>query len=485
MAQPCLLERPECNFIDLLPFDESILLENPSVVEVETDGKGGLTWIRLDTYQGLQVSCYPPVCTLYMDGWVTLKLVRPGHAAMAGRACVQCTLLCDDAAAKCCSLCGGALTTAFRSLKGSACIDLDSPGECDGEPPPAAPGKGGEPENNRACPRCTLISTSDDFENCEACGAELQPPRKRPKTVATGQGSQRSQRSAGLAGFFGKAPKGRSAPSAALPSEEPPLPAPAEPPPDVDNQATASTVASQLDGAAWSAMDATEELGKPCENFRHQRVTAGLPAVKGVPYRVLAVALDALEATKSRLSKDTILTNAFRALLAMSASVEEVAASCYLFAPAKDAQAGGHRLRPDWAEGKPLSIPHKSITASLLEATGSTKAEMNRLYHELRDTGEVALALRDAGGRQKLLKKPAPLTAGAVRKALLALSELSGQGVERAKTTKLGALLRAAEGTELKWLARTFLPHMAAGISLEASVLPALGSAVLWQRGSR
>lgn len=204
--------------------------------------------------------------------------------------------------------------------------------------------------------------------------------------------------------------------------------------------------------------------------------------MKGVPYRVLAVALDALEATKSRLSKDTILTNAFRALLAMSASVEEVAASCYLFAPAKDAQSGGHRLRPDWAEGKPLSIPHKSITASLLEATGSTKAEMNRLYHELHDTGEVALALRDAGGRQKLLKKPAPLTAGSVRKALLALSELSGQGVERAKTAKLGALLRAAEGTELKWLARTFLPHMAAGISLEASVLPALGSAVLWQR---
>eukprot|EP00434_Breviolum_minutum_P032821 symbB.v1.2.029028.t1/scaffold3130.1/size80623/4 len=108
---------------------------------------------------------------------------------------------------------------------------------------------------------------------------------------------------------------------------------------------------------------------------------------------------------------------------------------------------------------------------------------MNRLHHELHDIGEVALALRDAGGRQKLLKKPTPLTAGAVRKALLALSELSGTGVERAKTARLGALLRAAEGSELKWLVRTFLPHMAAGISLEASVLPALGAASLWKRG--
>ena len=36
--------------------------------------------------------------------------------------------------------------------------------------------------------------------------------------------------------------------------------------------------------------------------------------------------------------------------------------------------------------------------------------------------------------------------AGGVRKALLALSELSGSGVERAKTGRLAALLRAAQG---------------------------------------
>ena len=27
---------------------------------------------------------------------------------------------------------------------------------------------------------------------------------------------------------------------------------------------------------------------------------------------------------------------------------DEVAAACYLCSPAKDAQSGGHRLRPDW-----------------------------------------------------------------------------------------------------------------------------------------
>ena len=44
-------------------------------------------------------------------------------------------------------------------------------------------------------------------------------------------------------------------------------------------------------------------------------------------------------------------------------------------------------------------------------------------------------------------------------------------------------LVAVMVGTELKWLVRTFLPHMAAGISLEASVLPALGSAKLWASG--
>ena len=64
-------------------------------------------------------------------------------------------------------------------------------------------------------------------------------------------------------------------------------------------------------------------------------------------------------------------------------SNSQVESACYLFAPAKDAQAGGHRLklaswqtslihltlgrlRPDWVEGgRPLSIPHKSITVAL------------------------------------------------------------------------------------------------------------------------
>lgn len=64
-----------------------------------------------------------------------------------------------------------------------------------------------------------------------------------------------------------------------------------------------------------------------------------------------------------------------------------------------------------------------------------------------------------------------------MRAALLSLAEVSGTGAERRKTGTLTRLLRAARGSEIKWLVRTFQPQMACGISLEASVLPALGIA--------
>ena len=88
------------------------------------------------------------------------------------------------------------------------------------------------------------------------------------------------------------------------------------------------------------------------------------------------------------------------------ASPREVESACYLFAPAKDAQAGGHRLpssrciadlpgpdrdiglmlgrlRPDWVEGgRPLSIPHKSITVAL-------PYELHRLKSMTTDTASL------------------------------------------------------------------------------------------------
>ncbi|CAE7604225.1 LIG6 [Symbiodinium sp. CCMP2592] len=391
--------------------------------------------------------------------------------AAAPRACVRCTLLCDDASQQACALCGGDLAPPqkFRTLNSPTCIDLEDD-VTDHEPPRGAA---------RSCPACTLICEDPAQRSCEACGGALpepptQPPRKRPKKSPKPIASQAS----GVATFFQK--------TATIPESKQEPPSSAEPPaPGCGPSLSPAPVAINTE-SAWSASVAAAALSTSCADFRPASA-AGCWTKKGapVPYRHLAAALDALEATRSRLSKDTILTNSFRVMLAMAAPAEEVESACYLFAPAKDAQAGGHRLRPDWVEGgRPLSIPHKSITASLLEATGASKADMNRLYQELHDSGQVALALRERGGKQRLLRAPQPLTAGAVRRTLLSLADLQGTGVEKAKTTRLVGLLRAAEGTELKWLVRTFMPHMAAGVSLESSVLPALGAAAAMAAGA-
>jgi DNA ligase-1 len=214
-----------------------------------------------------------------------------------------------------------------------------------------------------------------------------------------------------------------------------------------------------------------------------------------VPYLHLARTLDALEATRSRLDKERILTNAFRTMLAMGCGQAEVEASAYLFAPAKDVQSGGHRLRPEWSAGaRPLGLSRACLTNAICEAVGGTHARLSQINKSLRDTGLAAVELRDGGGgttRQQRLGfalPPPPLTAGHVRQKLLSLADICGEGAEARKTAVLAALLRAVPpgaggASELKWLVRTCVPHMSAGISLAGSVLPALASAAAIQGG--
>lgn len=209
-----------------------------------------------------------------------------------------------------------------------------------------------------------------------------------------------------------------------------------------------------------------------------------------VPYRHLALTLEALEATRSRLDKERILTNAFRSMIAMGGSLAEIEAAAYLLAPAKDPQAGGHRLRPEWVDARPLGLSHASLSNAICEATGSTRAELSRINSSLRDSGAAAVALRDGSGggtRQQVLsfvKRPPPLSLGLVHRRLLSLADICGDGTEKKKTNILVGLLRAAPpgaqgASELKWLVRTCVPHMSAGISLAGSVLPALAAAAV------
>jgi hypothetical protein len=106
-------------------------------------------------------------------------------------------------------------------------------------------------------------------------------------------------------------------------------------------------------------------------------------------------------ATSKRLEKDLILVNFFRTVLRWKCASGEVSSACYLFAPHKDSQTGGHRLRPDFLDdNEALGIGWRTISDAVLEATGATKKQYRQHLDALRDAGEAALALRDGGGGQ-------------------------------------------------------------------------------------
>jgi hypothetical protein len=62
------------------------------------------------------------------------------------------------------------------------------------------------------------------------------------------------------------------------------------------------------------------------------------------PYLQVAAALEELSASRSRLLKERVLVNLFRVCLALEVSERDLVAVCYLLAPVKDSQSGGHHL---------------------------------------------------------------------------------------------------------------------------------------------
>ena len=287
----------------------------------------------------------------------------------------------------------------------------------------------------------------------------------------------------GIASFFGGVSAKPAAPQPA-PTPTRTLPVRAAPPaPSAAGAAPASATPVPCAPRAVQLVPSNgppPDLNLPLAHYAPH--LAGWQRGTPLPYAHIAAALDAVSATRSRLIKELVLTNAMRAAFVLGAEPADLEALCYLLSPAKDAQSGGHRLRPDWSDdARPLGITHGTLTAAILEATGASRAHLSVSYAQLRDSGDAALAVRDgsSGGRQQLLVKPAPLSAAGVHRTLLQLSVMSGTGVEKAKGAKLAGMLRAARGTEIKWLVRTCVPHMACGISLEASVLPALAAGAL------
>ena len=211
----------------------------------------------------------------------------------------------------------------------------------------------------RACPRCTLIQRHTNA-TCEICEAPLPklhapaPPEKKRKPQPTTGGTVKQ---ISPSDFFRPAKKAAAAAAApsipvARGSAETPAPTMMKGPIDA---ATLPSTPSELTDSLTAY--------KP----QHAGWSPGAP----VPYALVAAALDAVSATRSRLTKELVLTNAMRSVLALGSQAADIEAVAFLLSPAKDAQSGGHRLRPDWhPDNKPLGITHGAINAAISRSDG-------------------------------------------------------------------------------------------------------------------
>ena len=98
------------------------------------------------------------------------------------------------------------------------------------------------------------------------------------------------------------------------------------------------------------------------------------------------------------------------------------------------------------------------------------------------------MALRGGGSGGKaqwLLAQSAPLTVAGVHAALLKAAKMGGTRVVDAKRSHLAGLVHATRGLKGRWLVRALQAHYGAGVSLKASVLPALEVAVLWHHTNK
>ncbi|MCO5599554.1 hypothetical protein L7F22_053660 [Adiantum nelumboides] len=127
------------------------------------------------------------------------------------------------------------------------------------------------------------------------------------------------------------------------------------------------------------------------------------------------------------------------------------------------------------AQKQDLNIGGSTVSAAIIEATGSQKSKIKKMYNSMGDLGDVAQACRQT---QSLLVAPRILSIQQVYLTLLQISKETGSGSSSRKKGLILSLLRACREKEIKYLVRTLVQNMRIGAMMR-SVLPALAQAIV------
>ncbi|KDD71597.1 DNA ligase, partial [Helicosporidium sp. ATCC 50920] len=185
-------------------------------------------------------------------------------------------------------------------------------------------------------------------------------------------------------------------------------------------------------------------------------------AGQAAPFSFLTDAFEAIAAESKRLSIASILTGAFRTLLARAEA--DLLPAVYLCT---------NRVAPAH-EALELGLGDATLVKALAQATGRKEASVRAEYGACGDLGSVAAAAR---GMQKTMFPPPALTIRGVFAAFREIAAAEGQGSQDRKKALIAKLLVAARGNEAGYVMRALQGRLRIGLA-EQTVLVALAHAV-------
>uniref|UniRef100_A0A7S2SCG2 DNA ligase n=1 Tax=Mucochytrium quahogii TaxID=96639 RepID=A0A7S2SCG2_9STRA len=309
-----------------------------------------------------------------------------------------------------------------------------------------------------ACSRCTFRHDDIKRTRCSMCDEPRQPLKlsskiqqpvsKKRKALPSSSGT--------IVDFFGCKTKTRTVtPITVKPSSQKP----------------ASGVV-KFDGEETNhTKDIMQvDLSTPTENFV-------LPDrdISNLEYGFLVGALSQVKATKKRLMKHNILVNAFRcALHWCSRKSPETVVQMVLLSLGRISNSH---------ENVELSIGASQVSNAIRDSTGASRKQTNALYNEYGDLGDVPFFCKR---RQNVLpfksSKKQVISIKEVFDMLLALSKMSGQGVNSLREGRMVSMFRRCQGEEIRFLVGALLRDMRIGAN-EKSILDALVEGSLRNRG--
>ncbi|GJQ14037.1 hypothetical protein GpartN1_g5828.t1 [Galdieria partita] len=181
----------------------------------------------------------------------------------------------------------------------------------------------------------------------------------------------------------------------------------------------------------------------------------------GFPFQAVALTLDTLQATSSRLSSIEILSDLFLAILLKYP--QDLLAAVYLCT---------NRIAAPW-EAVELGVGGSLISKAIMEVTSASKETLRSLYKQYGDLGDVA---QICCSKLQRLFTPSSLTTQQVYQSLKKIAQTSGAKSVSRKKDLVKSLLIASRSPEARYIVRILSQHIRVG-AVEKTVIAALGRA--------